>query len=95
MRSTGYILLVSGFLWLTLWCAPSVGPLTHAIAVENLQKYPPPQAYSSGQVGDAIRSVLTEYRENAHGVVLPAVLMLVGGVLLGYSGRQKNDKPSA
>ena len=95
MRSTGYILLVLGFLWLTLWCAPSVGPLTRAIVIENLPKYPPPQTYSSEQVGDAIRSVLKEYQENARGVVLPATLMLIGGVLLGYSARRKNDKPSA
>jgi hypothetical protein len=99
MRKTGYILLVFGFLWLTLWCAPSVGPLTRSIAIENFQKYKPPQMYSSDQVCDAIRSVLEEYRENARGVVLPAALMFVGGILLGRAGTRNkslpNDKPSA
>ncbi len=99
MRTTGYCLLVLGFLWLAIWCAGSVGPLTHAIAVENLHKYPPPQTYSSEQVGDAIRTVLKEYQQNAHGVLFPAALMLVGGYLLGRAGarpiRAPDDKPSA
>ena len=98
MRITGYNLLVIGFLWLTIWCAGSVGPLTHAIAVENFQKYPPPQTYSSDQECDAIRSVLKEYQDNAHGVVLPATLMLVGGFLIGRAGvrdtKGSDDKPS-
>ena len=99
MRSIGYSLLVLGFLWLTLWCAPSVGPLTRSIAIENFEKYPASQTYSRNQVCDAIRSVLEEYRANARGVLLPATLMLIGGYLLGRAGaRDKNepdDKPSA
>ena len=99
MRIAGYNLLVFGFLWLATWCAGSIGPLTHSIAVENIQKYPDVRQYSGSEVRDAIRSVLTEYQENAHGVVLPATLMLVGGFLLGRAGaRDKNgsdDKPSA
>jgi hypothetical protein len=93
MRIAGYNLLVFGFLWLTVWCAPSVGPLTHSIAVENIQKYAEGRPYSSEQVRDAIRSVLTEYQENARGVVLPATLMLVGGYLLGRAGARDKNEP--
>jgi hypothetical protein len=99
MRIAGYNFLVFGFLWLTLWCAPSVGPLTHSIAVENLQKYDEDRPYSRSEVGDVIRNVLTEYQENARGIVLPATLMLIGGYLLGRAGardtNEANDKPSA
>ena len=99
MRIAGYNLLVFGFLWLTLWCAPSIGPLTHEIAVENISKYNPTQTYSSNDVDDAIRNVLTEYRENHRGILLPATLMLVGGYLLGRAGardkKESDDKPSA
>jgi len=99
MRIFGYILLTLGFLWLAVWCAGSVGPLTRSIGIENFKKYPEGRQYSSSEVCDAIRIVLIEYQENAHGVVLPATLMLAGGVLLDVAGRRNkkrlDDKPSA
>jgi len=99
MRIFGYILLILGFLWLAVWCAGSVGPLTRSIGIENFKKYPEARQYSGSDVCDAIRSVLDEYQENAHGVILPAALMLAGGVLLDVAGRRNkkrvDDKPSA
>jgi len=99
MRISGYTLLILGFLWLSVWCACSVGPLTRSIGIENFKKYPENRQYSSSEVCDAIRSVLIEYQENAPGIVLPATLMFAGGVLLDVAGRrnkqQLDDKPSA
>jgi hypothetical protein len=99
MRLLGYNILAAGFLWFALWCAPSVGPLTRSIAIENFPRYPSDRTYSDKQVQDAIRSVLEEYQRNAHGVMLPATLMLVGGILLGRAGVRNKDasdeKPSA
>jgi hypothetical protein len=99
MRIFGYILLILGFLWLVVWCGGSVGPLTRSIGIENFKKYPEARQYSGSEVCDAIRSVLIEYQENAHGVVLPATLMFAGGVLLDVAGRRSkkrlDDKPSA
>ena len=99
MRKIGYILLVFGFLWLTIWCALSVGPVTRSIGIENFNKYPEARQYSNIEVCEAIQSVLIEYQESAHGVVLPATLMFAGGVLLDFAGRRNkkrlDDKPSA
>lgn len=99
MRIFAYILLILGFLWLAVWCAGSVGPLTRSIGIENFKKYPEARQYSSSEVCDAIRSVLIEYQENAHGIIWPATLMFAGGVLLDLAGRRNkkrvDNKPSA
>ena len=99
MRIIGYIFLVVGFLWLVVWCAGSVRPLLRNIGIEHFQNYPATKTFSGDQVCDAIRSVISEYWDCQHGVVLPATLMLVGGVLLDFSRRRKtkrvDDKPSA
>jgi hypothetical protein len=88
MRITGYILLAAGFLWLATWCAGSADSLTRSIGAEHLKHYPGFAKYSGDEVCDAIRSVLTEYHDNARGVTLPAALMLVGGVLLDIARRR-------
>jgi hypothetical protein len=90
MRATGYILLILGFVWLTTWCAGSVEPLTHSIAIENFKKYPPSKVYSDEDVSHAIRTVLAEYNENAHSVLLPALIMAVGGIVLDLAARRSS-----
>jgi hypothetical protein len=97
MRALGYILLLLGFLWLAVWSAGSADALTSAIGPEHFRQYPDIGKYSGDEVCDAIRSVLNEYQEQARGVTFPAVLMLVGGLLLDVSGRRvaKRNKPDA
>ena len=95
MRVTGYILLLSGFLWLATWCAGSVDAAVRSIGPEHFRKYPDFGKYSGDEVRGAIRSVLNETRQQARGVAFPAVLMLVGGLLLDIAGRRetKRDVP--
>jgi hypothetical protein len=88
MRLIGYILLISGFVWLVLWFADSIVPLPRSISIENLQKYHESGNFSGAEVQDAIRSVLQEYKDNALGVVLPAMMMFVGGICLDIASRQ-------
>ncbi|HEY1490730.1 MAG TPA: hypothetical protein VGF90_06795 [Verrucomicrobiae bacterium] len=92
MRVTGYILLLLGFLWLAVWCAGSVDSLTRSIGTEHFRKFPDIGKYSGGEVCDAIRSVLDETRERTRGVIFPAVLMLVGGLLLDITGRRADKQ---
>jgi hypothetical protein len=92
MRITGYILLLLGFLWLAVWCAGSEDSLTRSIGSEHFRKYPDFAKYSGGEVCDAIRSVLDETRQRTRGVTFPAVLMLVGGLLLDITGRRADKQ---
>jgi hypothetical protein len=98
MRSIGYIFLLLGFLWLIFWCAGSVRPLLRNIAIEHFKNYPPTKTYSGDEVCNAIRGVVSEYWDSQHAIVLPATLMLVGGVLLDFSSKRKarrvDDQPS-
>jgi hypothetical protein len=88
MRVTGYILLLLGFFWLAVWCAGSADAAARAIGPEHFKKYPDIGKYSGSEVCDAIRSVLDETRDKARGVTFPAVLVLVGGLLLDVAGRR-------
>jgi hypothetical protein len=88
MRLTGYIVLLAGFLWLALWCAGSAAAAARAIGPEHFRKYPDIGKYSGSEVCDAIRRVLDETREQSRGVIFPAVLMLIGGLLLDITGRR-------
>jgi hypothetical protein len=92
MRVTGYILLLLGFLWLAVWCAGSVDAAVRSIGPEHFRKYPDIGKYSGDEVCNAIRSALNETREQARGVTFPAVLMLVGGLLLDIIGRRASRR---
>jgi hypothetical protein len=92
MRITGYILITVGFLWLAIWCAGSAAAVARSVGIENFKKYPPSSTYSGTEVCDAMRSVLDECAENAHGVMFPTTLMLVGGVLLDISGKRSASR---
>jgi hypothetical protein len=92
MRITGYILLTLGFLWLAIWCAGSVAAVTRSVGIENFKQYPPSNTYSGTEVCNAMRSVLDETAQNAHGIMFPATLMLAGGVLLDLAAIRKSRK---
>jgi hypothetical protein len=81
-------LLLTGFLWLVLWCAGHVAPLTRSISSEYSKKYPDFATYSGGEVGNAIQNVLGDLQRSLPGVTFPAVLMMIGGVLLDVAGRR-------
>lgn len=89
MRFIGYILLLTGFLWLVMWCALSSRPLLRTIGIEHFKNYAAAKMYSGDDVCEAIRNVIADYLDNEHGIVLPATLMLAGGVVLDFSGRRK------
>jgi hypothetical protein len=93
MRITGYIILLFGFLWLAIWCAGHVGPLTRSIGSDYSKKYPDFASYSGTEVGSAIRSVLSEFQRDLPGVTFPALLMVIGGVLLDIAGRRALAQP--
>ena len=92
MRVAGYILLVFGFLWLAILCAGSVAAVTRSVGIENFKKYPPSGTYSGTEVCNAMRSVLDETAQNAHGIMFPTTLMLAGGVLLDLAAIRKTRK---
>jgi hypothetical protein len=92
MRITGYILLTLGFLWLGVWCAGSAAAVARSVGIENFKKYPPSSTYSGTEVCNAMRSVLDECADNAHGIMFPTTLMLAGGVLLDLAGIRNSRK---
>ena len=92
MRITAYILLLLGFLWLTLLCGSlSVWSLTRNLGIQHFERYPETRQYTGHEVCDALRSFIDDYQNRIPGVVLPATLMLGGGILLDVAGRRRAD----
>jgi hypothetical protein len=92
MRITGYIFLLTGFLLLGVWFASAAVPLPRSIFVEMDEKYPPTRMYSHTEVLDAVGSVMTNFKDNSIRVIVPAGLMLLGGILLDVSGRRSGRR---
>ena len=90
MRDAGRFLLILGFVWL-VWCEWSVGAVSRGVAIENFAKYSPEKTYSAEEVDDAIRGFVTDYQKYHHKVVIPAILMLAGGVLVDRAARRKEE----
>lgn len=101
-RLLGFVLIAFGYIRLLLWFTYAIVPLPRSIFVEMDDKYPPSRMYSHTEVLDAVGSVTTKYKENCIEVIVEASLMLLGGILLGVSGRlsasqnskKESDEPS-
>ena len=82
MRITGYIFLLVGFLGLAVWLANSSVPLPRSIFAGLDQKYPDTRMYTRAEVLDAAGSVITRLKDNSLVVIIPASLMLLGGIFI-------------
>ncbi len=82
MRKLGYILLLSGFL-AVLHLASS--RISHALWVAKVQREALPQqeTYTRQQIEDAITKAALASRQSGVAAILPGVLMVSGGILLG------------
>ena len=69
------------------WFADTAIPLPRSISVEIAGKYPPTRMYSHTEVFDATSIVMTKFKDNSLRVILPAGMMLIGGILLDVAGR--------
>jgi hypothetical protein len=52
------------------------------------EKYSPTRMYSHTEVLDAVGSVITTFKDYSIRMIVPANLMLLGGILLDISGRR-------
>jgi hypothetical protein len=69
--------------------------VTRSVGIENFKKYPPSGTYSGTEVCNAMRSVLDETAQNAHGMIFPTILMLVGGIFLDIASRRVTKTKSS
>lgn len=89
------MVLALGFLWLAFWCAGSLAPQTQAIADDEARHYPGFAKYSGDEVAVAVRSALAERQAIARNSLPPAVIMLIGVLLLELSRHWEPGKTVA
>jgi hypothetical protein len=94
MRKLGYILLVSGFVWVT-FIAVEVGPVARAMTATHRQTALAQPSYSREDVETAFREAAFGVAHFAQLSFVGGLLMLAGGIILAKSGRRDSttDQP--
>jgi len=94
MRLLGYILLIVGFVGLSLRLYAR-GGVTEAIAIHQFQSMPQQETYSRGDVIDAMKKVAAySWDEGNSSPVRGALIMLLGGILIDVGSRLKKPNPN-
>ena len=94
MRIFGYIFLIGGFIWL-LAGALFVGPVSREVVLRHYDDLPKQASFTREQTEKAIRDVALDLYHRSPRIVLPALVMLWGGILLDVSRRGKKCKDRA
>jgi hypothetical protein len=94
MRTCGFILLVSGFLWLMLSALLYPATAT-SIWSQSFDSLPQRESFSRKEVLDQITGLHSRTSDSQPWVVPPAFLMLFGGILLNRVSTEltRNPKP--
>ena len=90
MRKLGYFLLIAGFLATTFLCV-IVSAKTHALWIWNRNDLSEKQV-TADLASDAIREVTLKANGMVRQTFLPALAMLVGGLMIGIEKRK--NKPN-
>ena len=96
MKLLGIALLVFGFLWLA-WDA-AIGFVTdqHTMWIWQSQHLPPGDTLTRSQASGAMRELSLALKDRHRVILLPALLMLAGGLIAAFSKRkQKEEKAVA
>jgi hypothetical protein len=91
MRKTGYILLILGFLRLA-WVSFAIDALPRPLTHRDDESFQSTNSYSGEQLRKMVVGVLVDYHRLIPSVILPAALMLVGGVLLDQAARRDTKR---
>jgi hypothetical protein len=90
----GYILLIWGFIGLSLVAHPR-GGVIEAIAIRQLLSMPKKETYNSEDLMPAFREVAAySWQEGYASPVGGALIMLFGGILIGVGPRLKKHNPN-
>jgi hypothetical protein len=90
MRTTGYILLIGGFLFIMMLQAMS-RQAALVVVWQQREHLPKQESFTPKQVDDVILKVADDTRRMLAAFAGPAVIMLCGGVLLDRANRRRNE----
>ncbi|HEY3761592.1 MAG TPA: hypothetical protein VGN23_07585 [Verrucomicrobiae bacterium] len=87
MRKTGYILLILGFLRLA-WVSLAIDALPRPISEKYDERFHLTNSFSGEQLHKNVVGAIGDYHRLIPSIILPATLMLAGGILLGQAFRR-------
>ena len=89
MRKLGYILLLSGFVWVVFF-AVEANPIARAASRADAQKLSDQPSYTRRDVEIALWRSAYQVADFASFGFVGGLLMLAGGIILGRLGRQNS-----
>jgi hypothetical protein len=90
MRWIGIILLVSGFLWIA-WDINDFIAYQHAHWMWQSQHLPDGDMVKRAEAIKAMRDLSLSLNHKQKTFLVPALLMLAGGLIAGFTGRSKTS----
>jgi hypothetical protein len=87
MRFLGFSLVIVGFLWVAWDCADGFVGYQHTRWIWQTQHLPAGEDIKRSDAAGAMRELSLDLKNRHREILLPAVLMLVGGLILGFRGR--------
>ena len=96
MRLLGILLLVVGFLWIAWDAASGFVTDQHTMWIWQSQHMPPGDTLTRSQASGAMRELSLALKDRHRVILLPALLMLAGGLIAALSPRtHKHETPAA
>jgi len=88
MRKIGFILLIAGFAWLC-WDASSMRPIARAIVASHSNRLPRTGRtwFTPDDTTREMGEVVSDALDHVPSILIPAGMMLAGGVILGFARR--------
>ena len=80
-------MLVSGFLWIAWDCAEGFVEYQHALWILRTQHLPPGESIKRTDAAGAMRQLSLDLKNRHREILLPSIVMLVGGLILGFNRR--------
>ena len=87
MRLIGFSMLLSGFLWIAWDCAEGFVQYQHALWILQTQHLPPGESIRRTDAVGAMRQLSLDLKNRHREILLPSIVMLVGGLILGFNRR--------
>ena len=86
-RVLGFVMVIVGFLWLSLAAFAITGPVAREVAKEQMTRVAESAqtTFIEREVNQFIVEALRSHRELSPSIMLPGIVMFLGGVLIFFS----------
>jgi hypothetical protein len=92
MRRRGIALLIIGFLWIGWDTTMGFVDSQYATWVMHSKSMPPGETFTRSQVSGLMRELSLDLKERHRVMIIPTILMLVGGLMAAFGKRAQNSK---